>query len=476
MSEAWLGRIGAATSISSAAKYSQGERLNATHFNSFAKLRRVTSSPIGHILTNAQVWSADGKWIYFDARSDRHGGVFDGREIRRVHVQTGEENVVYRAVGQACCGVVLAHPLEEKIVFIHGPEYPNSAWSYGAARRGGMVLNIGRSFPERLDARDMVEPFTPGAHRGGSHVHQFSPAGDWISFTYEDEYLEELLRGGCKAEKNQRNIGIAIPNVPVSVLPRHPRNQSATYYTLVCTETWDAPQPGSDQIQRAYEESWVGARGYQKLNGTQQNRALVFLGDLILSDGRKATELFIVDIPDNVAADDQAYRSTVAVNKQRLKPTPAIRQRRLTHLLEGFEPGLQGVRFWPRSTPDGAFVFVLKKDRHGVTQFWRVKTSDGQSQQWTHNPSDVSTSFTISADGRWLAHGMDGSVCVTSCLDGKTIRVTESFGDEIEILPEAMVWNPTGNAIAFVSPQRATGSVYNQIFVVDVDRTALDRM
>ena len=155
MSEAWLGRIGAATSISSAAKYSQGERLNATHFNSFANLRRVTSSPIGHILTNAQVWSADGKWIYFDVRSDRHGGVFDGREIRRVHVQTGEENVVYRAVGQACCGVVLAHPLEEKIVFIHGPEYPNRAWSYGAARRGGVVLVIGQSIPERLDARDM---------------------------------------------------------------------------------------------------------------------------------------------------------------------------------------------------------------------------------------------------------------------------------------------------------------------------------
>ena len=450
--------------------------MDKTHFTRFARWRRVTSSPNGHILTNAQVWSADGEWIYFDLRSDRHGSVFDSREICRVHVQTGEEEVVYRAIGQACCGVVLAHPIEEKIVFIHGPEYPNSAWSYGAARRGGMLLHIGQAFPERLDARDMVEPFTPGAHRGGSHVHQFSPAGDWISFTYEDEYLDALLRSGSKADKNQRNIGIAIPNVPVSVLPRHPRNQSATYYSLLCTETWDTPQPGSDQIQRAYEESWVGGHGYQKQDGTQQERALVFLGDVILSDGRVATELYVVDIPENVVGYDQAYRMNVAMQQQRLKPTTEISQRRLTYLLDGPEPGLQGVRFWPRSTPDGAFVFVLKKDRQGITQFWRVRASDGQTQQWTHNPSGVSTSFTVSADGRWIAHGMDGSVCVTSCLDGRTVRVTDSFGADIEILPEAMVWNPTGNAIAFVSPQRVSGSVYNQIFVVDVDRTMLDRL
>jgi hypothetical protein len=41
-------------------------------------------------------------------------------------------------------------------------------------------------------------------------------------------------------------------------------------------------------------------------------------------------------------------------------------------------------------------------------------------------------------------------------------------------LPEAVVWNPTGTAIAFVSPQRIDGKSYNQIFVLDVDRTALD--
>lgn len=450
--------------------------MDDSHFTRFARSRRVTSSPNGHILTNAQVWSADGEWIYFDIRSDRHGSVFDGCEIRRVHARTGSVEVVYRAPAAACCGVVLAHPSEERIVFIHGPEYPNAAWSYGAARRSGVLFPIGEIAGEILDARDMVEPFTLGAHRGGSHVHQFSPQGDWISFTYEDEYLEVLASRGVAAEKNQRNIGVAIPNVPTSVLPRHPRNQSAGHYCLICSETWDVPQPGSDQIQRAYEESWVGNSGYQKTDGTYQARSLVFLGDVITSAGRKSTELFIVDLPEDAVVQDQSNRSESSAAHKRLKPCPGIRQRRLTYLTEGPEPGLQGVRFWPRSTPDGEFVFVLKKDERGIVQFWRVQTSDGQSQQWTKNPYDISSAFTVSSDGRWLAHVMNSAVCVTSCLDGRTIYLTESFSSEDQPLPEAVVWNPTGDSIALVRPQRIEGSWYNQIFVIDVNRAALDKL
>jgi hypothetical protein len=465
----------AATSNPSAAiVFPRRESLDTSHFNRFARWRRVTSSPNGHILTNAQVWSADGNWIYFDVRSDRHGTIFDGQVIRRVHVATGVEETVYQAPNRSCCGVVLSHPSEEKIVFIQGPEYPNNAWSYGPSRRSGALLRIGQTFSEVLDARDMVEPFTAGAHRGGSHVHQFSPQGDWISFTYEDEYLDSLARRGVAVEKNQRNIGIAVPRLDVSVKPRHPRNQSAGHYTFLCTETCAEPEPGSDQIQRAYEESWLGINGYHRADGTTQQRALVFLGDTIRKDGRKSTELFIVDIPEDVVACDQWYRARNSAIRQRLRPCPEIQQRRLTYLMDESEPGLQGTRFWPRSTPDGAYVFVLKKDPNGVVQFWRVRTIDGKSEQWTSNAYDISSAFTVSSDGRWLAHVMNGEVCVTSCIDGRTISLRGPFTDEEAPLPEAVVWNPTGTAIAFVSPQRIDGKSYNQIFVLDVDRTALD--
>ncbi len=57
------------------------------------------------------------------------------------------------------CGI--GPSTRREIVFIHGPEYPNTAWSYGAARRCGVLLNIGQANGKVLDARDMVEPFTP---------------------------------------------------------------------------------------------------------------------------------------------------------------------------------------------------------------------------------------------------------------------------------------------------------------------------
>ena len=55
----------------------------------------------------------------------------------------------------------------------------------------GVVVRAARpGVIERLDARDLVPPFTPGALRGGSHVHLFSPDGRLVSFTYEDAVLD----------------------------------------------------------------------------------------------------------------------------------------------------------------------------------------------------------------------------------------------------------------------------------------------
>lgn len=52
-----------------------------------------------------------------------------------------------------------------------------------AARHGNL---------QPLDARDLTPPFTPGALRGGSHVHVWDAAGDWVSFTYEDHGLAQF--------------------------------------------------------------------------------------------------------------------------------------------------------------------------------------------------------------------------------------------------------------------------------------------
>jgi hypothetical protein len=47
------------------------------------------------------------------------------------------------------------------------------------------------------------------------------------------------------------------------------------------------PAPGSDEINRAYEEGWVG------------NHALAFIGDTLSVNGDKVPELFIVELPES---------------------------------------------------------------------------------------------------------------------------------------------------------------------------------
>lgn len=63
------------------------------------------------------------------------------------------------------------------------------------------------------------------------------------------------------------------------------------------TRTTQQPKPSSDEISRAYEEGWVGQKGYQKENGKWQERALVFIGDTHSTDGEIIPEIYIVDLP-----------------------------------------------------------------------------------------------------------------------------------------------------------------------------------
>ena len=70
---------------------------NLGQITEYSVERQITSSPYGHILTNAAVWSPDGKWIVYDVRSDPSGSLFDGTRIERVNVETGEVQVLYEA-------------------------------------------------------------------------------------------------------------------------------------------------------------------------------------------------------------------------------------------------------------------------------------------------------------------------------------------------------------------------------------------
>lgn len=423
------------------------------------------------MLTNVNVWSPDSRRIVYDTRT---GDAFNGTRIEEVEVTSGVIRRLYESSDGANCGVVTANPVDSRVVFIHGPERPTAEWSYGFTRRRGAVVDTnapGRSRP--LDAMNYAPPFTPGALRGGSHVHVFSPDGAWVSFTYEDEILAQLDAHppATAHEPNQRNVGVTVPAGPVRVAPSHPRNHDGDGFSVLVTRTVPQPRPGSDEIARAFEEGWVGSRGYLRSDGTWQHRALAFLGQVTAPSGKMHAEVFIVDLPDDLTRPGRAPLEGTATTRP--APPAGVSQRRLTYTADEPHPGVVTVpRHWLRVSPDGERIAFLRRDATGVVQLWTVSPrGDAPPVQVTRLKTDVSSALTWSPDGAWVAHTAGGQVCVTAVSSGQTHPLTPVRTDVGAPSPLACVFSPDGRKIAYVREVTTAAGTFPQIFTVDVPAT-----
>lgn len=429
--------------------------------------RQITHGPGQRILTNTGVWSPDGEWIVYDTRSDPPvGDGFDGPRIEAVHVRTGEVKAIYEARNGAHCGVATFNPREPKVVFILGPEHPTTDWQYGFSRRQGVIVDMRRpGVGENLDACDLVSPFTPGALRGGSHVHVWDAAGEWVSFTYEDQVLSGFGEETEAHEVNLRTIAVSIPGRPVTVPRTHPRNHDGSHWTVVVARTTANPRPGSDEIKKAFEEGWVGASGYLKPDGTRQRRALAFQGNVVTGKGETISEVFLADLPEDLTQPGDGSLAGTATRRPR--PPHGVTQRRLTFTSDRKFPGLQGPRHWLRSSADGTQVAFLMKDDDGIVQLWTVTPNGGSPRQVTRNAWSVASTFTWSPDGRYLTYVMDRSVCVTEVASGTTTRLTPDVEPDRAPKAEACVFSPDGRRIAFMRRVPSNGASFNQICLVD---------
>lgn len=432
--------------------------------------RQLTRGPGGRILTNTGVWSPDGQWIVYDTRSDAAGDTFDGTRIEMVNVSSGAVRVLYEARRGAHMGAATFHPRDWQVVFILGPEQPTPDWSYCAWHRQGVIV---RADPQAspgiarpLDARELTPPFIPGALRGGTHLHVWDAAGDWVSFTYEDHLLAQFQEAGPDHDLNQRNLGVSVPGRPVNVSARHPRNHAGEAFSVLVTRTTANPRPGSDEIRRACEEAWIGDQGYLRPDGTRQRRALAFQGQVVARSGEAVAEVCVVDLPEDLSRPGDG---PLAGTERRMPYPPAgVTQRRLTWTAEWKFPGLRGPRHWLRSAPDGTRIVFLASDDAGVVQLWTVSPNGGAPAQLTHNPQPISSAFTWSHDGRWLAHTLDGSVCVTDAQTGQTTRLTPPGDAASAPRPEACVFSPDGRRVAYVRRVPSPDHLANQIFYVDI--------
>ena len=409
---------------------------------------QVTSGSGGRILTNFAVWSPDSQWIVYDTRSDSMGAIFDGQRIETVHVETGEIRILYRAMNGAHCGVATFSPLREQVVFILGPENPTPDWEYSPAHRQGVLVDLSTpGIAVNLEARTLTLSLTPGALRGGTHVHVFSPEGDWVSFTYNDALLTGCIEETDANDIDLRNIGVSVPESPVRVRNDHPRNHDGEYFSVLVTRTVGRPRPGSDEIRQALEEGWVGAHGYRREDGSWQHRALAFQGEVMGERGEKFWEVFVVDIPEEVtyASPDGPLEGTLSK-----RPTPPLgtSQRRLTRTEHRKYPGLQGPRHWLRSCPDGSQIAFLMRDDSGAAQLWTVSPLSGEPRQITLDHWGVASAFTWSPDGQLIAYAADNSIFTVEATTSVSRRLTPRSSDAPS--PLACVFSPDGSQIAFL--------------------------
>ena len=392
-------------------------------------MKQVTFTPRNHQLTNTRTWTPDSNWLVFDVRPS--GASFTGETIERVNVHTGEREVIYRATQGAHVGVVTVHPQTEKYVFIHGPENPDATWQYDFHHRRGVIAEQGQV--TNLDAMDITSPYTPGALRGGSHVHVFSPNGEFVSFTYNDHVMHER-----DLALDLRNVGVAVPYGPVTVSAQHPREYSGSHWCVLVSQTTPEPTPGSDEITRAYEEGWVG------------NHALAFIGDTLSENGEKVPELFLVELPQ----DEEGWKTPgeaplEGTDATLPSPPRGAVQRRLTFTHARRFPGLTTVpRHWVRCNPQATEIAFLMRDDVGIVQLWLVSTQGDEPRQLTRHTTGIQSAFNWHPSGKWLGFVLDNRI---ACCDAQTGDIT--FLTQNHCTPpsaDAVVFSPDGRFVAWM--------------------------
>ncbi|WP_054178091.1 DUF3748 domain-containing protein [Trabulsiella odontotermitis] len=392
-------------------------------------MKQVTFSPRHHQLTNTQTWTPDSQWLVFDVRPS--GASFTGETIERVNIHSGEVEVIYRATGGAHVGVVTVHPQEERYVFIHGPEHPDAHWQYNFHHRRGVVTHNGET--HNLDAMDITPPYTPGALRGGSHVHVYRPDGQAVSFTYNDHVLHER-----DAALGLRNVGVAVPYGPVTPRGQHPREYEGSHWCVLVSRTTPTPAPGSDEINRAYEEGWVG------------NHALAFIGDTRSLQGEKVPELFILTLPENEAGWKQAGREPLEGTSYTMPAPPAsVQQKRLTFTHQRAYPGLVNApRHWVRANPQGSDIAFLMRDDKGVVQLWLISPQGGEPRQLTQTANGIQSAFNWHPSGNALGCVIENRIALCDAATGAVTYLTD--GHRHPPSADAVVFSPDGQYIAWM--------------------------
>jgi hypothetical protein len=441
--------------------YSQSPFLSEKKF----KVMQLTYDNGGHTIHNSECFSPDDQWIVYDTRNNDTMIATTGN-ISMVNTQTGKIRELYHTKHQTLygpgVGAATFSPVRNRVIFIHGVRNSDKSNPYGFTRRTGVAIDIAKPFhPIFMDARDITPPFIAGALRGGTHSHNWSADGKWISFTYND-YIMQQLEKKDSSVKELRTVGVMVPGHAVHIpYDASEENNSGEMFSVVVAKVTQNPQPGSDEIDKAFDEGWIGTKGYQKSDGSWQHHAIAFQGEVFDSDGTKKTEVFVVDLPKDLTKVNPG-KPLEGTTTSRPEVPAGVTQRRITYTTNG----IQGPRHWLRCTPDGDLIVFLSKGDKGIIQIFGVSPDGGKITQLTFNLYSVQGPFNFSPNGKYLAYLADNSVFVTEVKTGKSKRLTPQASNE-EKVSGSVVWSNHGSMLAFNQyvKDKKTGKLFLQIFI-----------
>jgi hypothetical protein len=222
------------------------------------------------------------------------------------------------------------------------------------------------------------------------------------------------------------------------------------------------PKPGSDEINRAAGDSWVGVRGYKRNDGTWQ-RARAFIGTVLDIDGDPVDELFVVDIPEDIDVPGELGPLEGTRTGFPMPPKGTV-QRRLTHTATAEYPGCEGVA---RSSSDGQWIAYLAFDDQGTKQVFLINPVDGIPRQLSAHDSDVLCNARWHPDGRQICYVWNNSLVVHRIGDQGQSAGFELLTAASERPPANPVWSHDGDIIAYNRVPNSGGKEgTKQIFLI----------
>ncbi|RFS24697.1 DUF3748 domain-containing protein [Chitinophaga silvatica] len=421
-------------------------------FAQFRNAVQLTFEQQGHTLNSTQCFSANDSLVVFDTRNE-DTKIASTNTIGILNIYTKEIKILYTIPNNTeygpGVGAATFSPREDRVMFIQGILNADKSNPYSITRRTGVSIALKHPDNVRfMDARNIYAPYTPGALRGGTHAHSWNYDGKWISFTYNDAVMEKLGR-------DRRTVGVMFPKRVRVPKDSAGENNSGEMYSVVVAKVTTSPTPGSDEIDKAFDECWIGTDGYEKENGSRQKKAIAFQGNVLDSNGVTKTEVFVVDLPEKF--DLKNNKTPLEGTSQSAPRAPAnVTQRRITYT----ERGIEGPRHWLRSTPDGRLIAFLAKDSKGVINAFGVSPNGGNVSQLTFEPSDIQGGINFNPDGNYLVYFAQNTIRVTNIITGESYRIIgnlEPYG--------AVSWSHNGSMLVYNQYVTGTdGKKWLQIF------------